>query len=345
MELKKNPFFQSLKHSYIKTCIELHIQDYVKAYNIDTDKLEKEYLVNLGKGNTKRKKLIEDNQQRIDDPSLSEYEKQFYIYMNQILEMIVDPNDNKLALTLLALYFNQQDFIKNSLIDAFYFDPRVKIALDDLTETMEYFSYSYFSKDKIINSLIILLYILLVNFEKCNKKEATKFIELVINSNFKKADIPTRIRADYIEKYPIYCTGIYNKLPIFQFYTGEKESYYNEEDIKKVQDFLNYFIEKKELNPQFSKNSNMNQAFENSQKIAEDKHLILKLLNEFYKHYALHPNSYKQLFLEEAKEKPFISFANALRKKPLFALKYSILTILTKLYTKLTTLISSQKPS
>ena len=43
--------------------------------------------------------------------------------------MIVDQNDNKLALALLALYFNQQDFIKNSLIDAFYFDPRVKIAL------------------------------------------------------------------------------------------------------------------------------------------------------------------------------------------------------------------------
>ena len=345
MELKKNLFFQSLTNPYIKTCIELHIQDYINVYNIDADKLEKEYLVNLGKGNTKRKKLIEDNQEKIDDPSLSEYKKQFYIYMNQVLEMIVDPDNNKLALALLALYFNQKDFIKSSLIDAFYFDPRVKIALDDLTETMEYFSYSYFSKDKIINSLIILLYTLLVNFEKCNKKEATKFIELVINSNFKKADIPTRIRADYIEKYPIYCTGIYNKLPIFQFYTGEKESYYNKEDIKKVQDFLNYFIEKKELNSQFSKNSNMNQSFENSQKIAEDESLILKLLNEFYKHYALHPNSYKQFLLEQAKEKPFISFVNALRKNPLFALKYSILTILTKLYTKLTTLTSSQKPS
>ncbi|MDD3343150.1 MAG: hypothetical protein PHR87_06205 [Sulfurospirillaceae bacterium] len=193
MEVTKNSFFQALSSSYIKTFIELHIQDYINAYNIDADKLEKEYLVNLGKGNTKRKKLIEENQQKIDDHSLSEYEKQFYIYINQILEMIVDPNDNKLALTLLALYFNQKDLIKNSLIDAFYFDPRVKIALDDLTETMEFFSYSYFSKDKIINSLIILLYVLLVECEKCDKQESIKFIKIVVNTNFKKADIPTRI--------------------------------------------------------------------------------------------------------------------------------------------------------
>lgn len=89
----------------------------------------------------------------------------------------------------------------------------------------------------------------------------------------------------------------------------------------------------------------MKQAFENSQKIAEDESLILRLLNEFYKHYALHPNSYKQFVIDEAKQKPFTALAKALRKNPLFALKYSILSVLTKLYTKLTTLISSQKPS
>ncbi|MDD3344126.1 MAG: hypothetical protein PHR87_11175 [Sulfurospirillaceae bacterium] len=134
-------------------------------------------------------------------------------------------------------------------------------------------------------------------------------------------------------------------MPIFQFYTGEKESYYDEEDIKKVKSFLNFFIEKKELSPQFSQNDNMNQAFENSQKIMEDENLILKLLNEFHKHYAVHPNSYKQFIFEQAKQKPFTSLVKAITKNPLFVLKLIILTILTKLHTTITKLTSSQKPS
>ena len=345
MELTKNSFFKSLKNPYIKTFIELHIQDYVNAYNLDTDKLEKEYLVNLGKGNARRKKLIEDNQKKIDDPLLTEYEKLFYVYMNQILELLVNPKDNKLGLYLIAVYFNQKDFVKNALVNAFYYNPLVKIALDDFSELMEYFSYSYFAKDKIINSLIILLYTLLVECEKCDKKEAIKFIEMVVNTNFKKADIPTRIRSDYIENHLIYCAGVYDKLPIFQFYTGDKESYYNDEDIAKVQSFLNYFIERKEMIPQFAQTKTIQKSFETSQNLIENKQRVSRLLNEFHKHYATHPNSYKQFLIAQAKEKPFSSLAKAIKKNPLFALKYLILTILTNLYTKLTTRNSSQKPS
>lgn len=340
-----NAFFAAIRNPHIKTFIELHIQDYVNAYNLDADKLEKEYLVNLGKGNSKRKKLIEDNQKKIDDPSLTEYEKQFYQYMNQILELLVNQKDNKLGLYLIAAYFNQKDPIKNAIVNAFYYNPLVKIALDDFSELMEYFSYSYFAKDKIINSLIILLYTLLVECEKCDKKEAIKFIKMVVNTNFKKIDIPTRIRSDYIENHSIYCAGVYEKLPIFQFYTGDKESYYNDEDIEKVQSFLNYFIAKKEMIPKFSQTDTINQSFEKSQQLTEDKQLILRLLNEFHKHYATHPNSYKQFLIEQAKEKLFSSLAKAIKKNPFFILKYLILTILTKLYTKLTTRNSSQKPS
>ena len=265
--------------------------------------------------------------------------------MNQILELIVNPEENKLGLFLLAVYFNQKDLMKNSLINAFYYDPRVKIALDDFMETMEFFSYSYFSKDKIINSLIILLYTLLVDVEKSDKQKAIKFIKIVINTNFKKVDIPTRIRADYNEKYHIYCAGVYNKLSIFQYYIGEKENYYDDEDVEKVKSFLNYFIEKKELIPKFAQTDKINLAFENSQKLVEDEKLILKLLNEFYKHYAVHPNSYKQFCIEQAKQKPFTSLVKAVTKNPLFVLKLLILTILTKLRTTITKLISSQRPS
>ena len=152
--LLNDELYKFIRFEHIKICIKLHIQDYVNAYNLDADKLEKEYLVNLGNGNTKRKKLIEDNQKKIDDPSLTDYEKQFYQYMNQILELLVNPKDNKLGLYLIAAYFNQKDLIKNAIVNAFYYNPLVKIALDDFSELMEYFSYSYFAKDKIINSLL-----------------------------------------------------------------------------------------------------------------------------------------------------------------------------------------------
>lgn len=347
MELSKDHFLQSLKNPYIKTCIELHIKDYVNAYNLDADKLEKEYLVHLGKGNTKRKKLIEENQVKIDDPSLTEYDKQFFRYVNQMLTMLVDPSDNKLALAILALYFNQKDHIHETLIDAFYYNPLVKIALDDLVETFQYFAFTHFSKDKIINSLIIVLYTLLVECEKCDKQQAIKFIEDVINSEFEKSDIPSRIRADYIEKYPIYCTGIYNGLPIFQFYTGQNKSFYNEEHVKQVQSFLNYFISKKDLIPTLAQTNNINNSFEKSEELANNEQMIFQLLNDFYKHYAVHPNSYKQFLIEQIKKNPF-AIIKGIGKRPIFAIKCLIsflLTKLTKPLTKLTTRNSSQKPS
>ena len=202
--------------------------------------------------------------------------------------------------------------------------------------------------DKIINSLIIILYTLLVKCEKCDKQEAIKFIEDVINSEFEKSDIPSRIRADYIKKYPIYCAGIYNGLPIFQFYTGQNKSFYNEDHVKQVQSFLNYFVSKKDLIPSFAQTNNINDSFEKSAELAKNEQMIFQLLNEFYKHYALHPNSYTQFLVEQMKEKPLFDLVKIIVKHPIKLLKHTISFILTKLTTsfpKLTTRNSSQKPS
>ncbi|NCD12790.1 MAG: hypothetical protein EOL93_09600 [Epsilonproteobacteria bacterium] len=79
-----------------------------------------------------------------------------------------------------------------------------------------------------------------------------------------------------------------------------------------------------------------------------NEQIIYKMLGEFYKHYAVHPNSSNQLLLQQAQKKPFLFLAKAIYKKPLLILKYLFFTILTKLtkpLTKLATKNSSQKPS
>lgn len=337
---KENLFFQSLKDP-LKTLIRLHIKDYVDTYNIDTDKLEKEYLINLGKGNTKRKNLIKKNQKSMDDPKTSEYDKQLYRYMNQILEFIVDSKNNKLAMLLLTIYFINIDNIKATIFNKFYYNSRIQQASQDFMEQMDFFAFTYFAKDKIINSLIIVLYTLLVECEKCDKKEAIKFIKMVVDTNFKNSDVPVLIRSDYLDKYPIYCAGIYNQLPIFMTYTGEQKRYYSNKDIEKIQGFFSYFLQDQTLVKFLNC---LNRAQKNVSEFGENLHnkeFLYELVSNLYRHYALNPTSLVQLHCEKIREESF----TMIFKHPIIATKALIKTILTKSRTKLTTRNSSRKPS
>lgn len=332
MNLENNIFFQSLKTPYIKTCIELHIKDYVSAYNLDAVALKKAFLVNLGKGNIKRKKLIEDNQKLIDNPSISEYEKELYRYSNQILEFIVDPQNNKLAMLLLTIYFMHKDYIKAVIFDKFYYSPQIQQAIKDLIEQMDFFAFTYFSKDKIISSLIILLYTLLVDIEKYNKSEAIKFIEFIVNTQFKKVDIPTNIRSDYYEKHPIYCAGIYNELPIFMTYTGKEEHYYNDEDLEKIQKFFEYFLNNKDLITILNSLDKTKKKADLFRETLYNKTLLHEAINNLYTYYALHPTSFIHLHRKKIEK----SYPRTIFKHPIIWIKALISTILTNLYTKLT---------
>lgn len=339
--LNNNSLFQSLENPYIQKCIELHIQDYVNAYNIDADKLETEYLVKLGKGNLKRKKLIEENQKYIDNPQISEYDKQLYRYVNQILEFIVDPANNKLAMVLLTIYFMNKDNIKVTIFNKFYYSPRIQKASKDFIEQMDFFAFTYFSKDKIINSLMIVLYTLLVDVEKCEKRDATAFIDVVVNTYFDKKDLPSRIRSDYLEKYPIYCAGIYSELPIFMTYTGEQKRYYSDEDIAKIQIFFKYFLENIEVEKWINKLDKTDKNVNFFSEKLYNKASLYDLLSNLYKHYAYNPPSFIQLHCENARKQ----LLRKILRNPIIALKALIKTLLTRLYTKLTRLTSSQKPS
>lgn len=339
--VQKSKFFQSLKNPYIKTCIQLHIQDYVSAYNLDDQELEQEYLVHLGKGNAKRKKLIEENQKNIDDPQISEYDKQLYRYMNQILEFIVDPKNNKLAMLLLTIYFMNIDNIKGVILNKFYYSPRIQKASQDLIEQMDFFSFTHLSKDKILNSLKIIIYTLLVDFEKCDKHEATMFIDMILNTYFSKKDLSPRIRSDYLEKYQIYCAGIYNQLPIFMTYTGEKERYYNDEDIEKIQSFFNHFLQDQAIIKFINNLDGTQKKVSEFCKHLHNKEFIYELISNLHKHYIFNPASLIQLHCENARKQ----LLRKILRNPIRALKALMMTISTRLYTKLTTRNSFQKPS
>lgn len=329
---QKNYFFQSIKNNTIKTLIQLHIQDYVTAYQLDVTKLEQDSLAKYGKGNEKRKKLIEANLEKINNPLKSEYDKFILEQINQILEFIVDAKNNKLATLLLVTYFTNKQDIEAFIFHNFFYRPDIAKAYQDIAAQMELFSFTYLSKAKIINSLIIVLYTLLVDYGKCDKHDSIKFIDLVINSLFDKYDLPSKIRADYIEKYQFYCAGIYNQLPIFQFYTGAKEAYYNDEDVMKIQSFLKNFVFKAEDVQEFKHLKEFQQQIDKVKQIIENKSLVYELLNNFHKNYAIKPYSMMQYNRDQNIFHPF----KLIIKNPLISLKALIKIILTKLYTKLT---------
>lgn len=330
--LTKNIFFQSIRNNVTKTLIQLHIQDYVTAYKLDATKLEQDSLAKYGKGNEKRKKLIEENLEKINNPLTSEYDKFILEQINQILEFIVDAKNNKLAMLLLVIYFANKQDIKAFIFHNFFYRPDIAKACQDMIDQMELFSFTYLSKAKIINSLMIVLYTLLVDYGKCDRHDSIKFIDLVVNSLFDKYDLPSNIRADYIEKYQFYCAGIYNQLPIFQFYTGEKEAYYNDEDIIKIQSFLNSFVIKTENIKELTRLKEFQKQIDKVKQIIESKSLVYELLNNLHKTYSVKPYSMMQYNKDQNILHPF----NLIIKNPLISLKALIKIILTKLYTKLT---------
>lgn len=332
VKLQKIIFFQSIKNNTIQTLIELHIRDYVTAYKLDTTELEQDSLAKYGKGNEKRKKLIEENLEKINNPLTSEYDSFILEQINKILEFIVDRKNNKLATLLLVTYFTNKQDIEAFIFHNFFYRPDIVKAYQDISDQMELFSFTYLSKAKIVNSLVIILYTLLVDYEKYDKHDSIKFIALVINSLFEKNDLPSKIRADYIEKYQFYCAGIYNQLPIFQFYTGAKEGYYDDEDIIKIQSFFKKIVIKTEDMQELKHLKEFKKQIDKVKQIIESKPLIYELLNNLHKNYAIKPYS----MVRYNRNKNILHPFKFIIKNPLISLKALIKIILTKLHTKLT---------
>ena len=212
------------------------ISDYHDAYLKSADNEKKERtntLESLGKGNVKRKKRYEKNKDILKNKSSTKKEYLIALYENLILKRIIK-GDLKFAYLLLNYIYIHQIQTFSLLNNMFLFNSKYKIVVDSLYEALKFFEFTYLVPSKIVNSCAICLnQYIKAYLPNITEEERLKFIRNIINIHFSK-HAPTSLRADYFER-EIYCAGLYNGTPIFQWHAPAdlSKSYYTQKDINK----------------------------------------------------------------------------------------------------------------
>lgn len=156
--------------------------------------------------------------------------------------------DYKLAFLILGLAFIFRPKVVLLLKRLFFFHKGYRISLDSLEESLKFYEFTIIAPSKIVNSAAICMYQYLKHVAKVeDEKEILKFIRDTINTKFSE-HAPQELRKDMFER-DIYCAGIYNKTPIFQWYApkDKRKSYYTDEDIEKYTLFVNQLLKDKNI--------------------------------------------------------------------------------------------------
>ena len=216
------------------------ISDYHLAYtkSINDKEVKKDTLESLGKGNRQRQKRFDNNKIIIEDKNSDESIKIVAFFENVILEKILK-GDYKFAYLILSFYYIYNNYLTNLFKMIFPFNKKVLDSIDYINDAMKFFEFTYLNPSKIVNSCAISLHQYIKHCTSVKDEEKQlKFIRGIINIYFSKHASNT-LRNDSLEK-EIYCAGIYNGTPIFQWYTSTKyEEYYTNDDIDKYYELFN----------------------------------------------------------------------------------------------------------
>lgn len=216
------------------------INNYYHAYNLS--KIEEisnrnNTLESLDKGNPNRRKKYNDNEALIKNKNIYWSDRLVPLYENQILKLILD-GKQKIAYLTLTLAFIYKDTLKSIFNEIFKFNKDYIITLEKLDQSFDFFNFTYLKTPKIITSSIILMYIYLKESTDLEDPQILKLIRFISNYLY-NSDAPSKIQENYFER-EIYCAGIYNGLPIFQWHTSTiHNQYYDDETIKEVEKLMN----------------------------------------------------------------------------------------------------------
>lgn len=330
--LESNKFYNSIEDETVKLLVRLHIEDYSQAYKINADKTNQETLAKYGKGNTKRNQLLQKNKELLsNESSLMLNERNYLETINAILEMIVDSDKNKLALLLIGTFFIYKPMIKSNVIDKYAFRPSVRSAFNDLVEFLDFYSSTHVSKGKIANSLAIVLFNLLVKCTKHNRTESIQFIQGVVNTYVDSSNTPKKLRADYIEKYPVYIAGTYNGLPIFQYDTSVNQKYYSEKELIMIQDLLKQLLTNQNSLQEMN-HIGKQKDIDTIEKMSVNMVFLEEAIQSLPAIYSIKPMSLVKYHQKTAQNQIWKFFL----KRPIYSIKVTLGTILTNLYTKIT---------
>lgn len=221
------------------------IGEYKKAYNYSkrTYKL-KNNLESLGKGNAKKRKEFEKGLIDIYDEELDESIRYEQFFKNLLLLLLKKPSYKKVSLLLLGLFYTQYPMIKSLISEIFKDNKEAIKAVESIEYALEFFEYTHLSDGKILNSALIMIYTLLTQNLNMDGDKAYKnakdLVDIFIDSN---NDLPVdSYRQSHITERDIYYAGIYNGMPIFQWYINEQEKYFKEKDRQKLKVIMKLFL-------------------------------------------------------------------------------------------------------
>jgi len=221
------------------------IGEYKRAYKHSNNKdKSKKYLESLGKGNTKRRKEFEKGLVHINDEELDMSIRYEYYFRNLLLLLLKKPSYKKVSLLLLGIFYTQFNFIK-PLISKTLADAEALKALYSLQHALKFFEYTHLSDGKILNSSLIVIYTTLTKNLNIDRDTAYKHAKYLVNTfiDYNNNYLPTdRYRQSHITDKEIYYAGLYNGMPIFQWYINKNKKYFEKKDKDKLKVIFKLFI-------------------------------------------------------------------------------------------------------
>lgn len=287
------------------------IGEYKKAYQYalqdKKDKLQNTAEA-LQKGYPNKEKAYLENKAKMNDETLSTEDRTEALFKTMIFLLLKKSDYNKISSLLLTSVYSQYPLLKMIFKNVDKFNKVMHLVAQTQEDALQTIEYTYLSKDKIVNSSVIMIYTVLTSALKLDDKEAFKYTKFFVYSFIDNSSALTdKYRKDYLTDKDIYCAGMYNGLPIYTWYTGSNASYYNDEDIKKIKIIFRMIpnskdmtLVEKDIFLNLLKTYDKNMSLSDIEKVSSEEEII-KFFKSSYKQFAIAPFSLLQYFAKPNK--------------------------------------------
>lgn len=223
--------------------------EYKKAYQYakqDKKDKSKNTFESLGKGFAKKATAYKEGLEKALDQSIDINERMKQLIKSLMLLLLKKHEYKKVSMYLLGSMHMIFPLIKSLFNTIHQYNTFVQMVLNAMEYTRDYFKYTHLAEEKILNSSLIVIYTVLTQNLKVDQDKAFRYSKELVNSFIDdKGYVTDKYRKDYLDK-DIYCAGIYQGMPIFQWYiSSQHKSYYTDEDIKKFRVLKRVFFNEK----------------------------------------------------------------------------------------------------
>lgn len=226
------------------------IGEYKKAY-LQSKEKRADTLESLGKGYAKKQELYKKLREISNNKSIRKNERIEAFFKKMLIMALKNKKYSKIGIFITAELYTQLPLYARMIKEFSSHSSKTKDILDIAKESLKYFEYTYLSSDKIVNSLLVIIFTKLTLIG-IDEKKAFKFAKDIALTFIDDSSIHTdKYRLSYLTDNEVYLAGLYKGLPIYQWYTGSKSSYYSDDDVKQFQRYTK-IMQKELFNTAFS---------------------------------------------------------------------------------------------